>query len=76
MGRRTSIRRQSTREERAEVFSRDKNEGTKRRGEGGEESLLCDLRSELRPGRKEKREAKITSGKKKGKNTRFGGQTA
>ena len=49
------IRRESTREERAQIFSRQKTQGTKRCGEGREMSLLCDPGSELRLGGSKKK---------------------
>ena len=62
------IRRESTREERAEVFSR-KFQGTNRSrgGVGGEKSLLCYPGSELRRGVREKKRAKIINGMEKKK---------
>ena len=66
------IRRESTREERAQIFSRQKTQGTKRCGEGREMSLLCDPGSELRLGgsKKKKGDQNKWDGEKKQEKTR------
>ena len=58
----STIRRESTREERTEIFSRKKSARHEPQWVGGEKSLLCDHGSELRLGGRENRSAKIING--------------
>ena len=59
-----TIRRESTREERAEIFSRQQCKARTVVGRGGKR-LLCDPGSELRLGGRDNRRAKIINGMRK-----------